>query len=163
MADTSQVKQSNRRLILSYIKDCGPVSKKEIQNQLGLSWGTVSALTNELHQEGYIVETGRQRNNGTGLDPILWDIDEGKHLVIGIDLSTKGADAVVMDMKGRSLTKSKVLFKCKEKKEVLSALYEMLDDLFDIYGNENVRSVSFSVQGMIDNDKGISCFFACDT
>ncbi len=158
MADTSQVKQTNRRLIMAFVKEHGPVSKKAIQTELGLSWGTVSTLSNELYQEGYIAEAGRQKKNGTGQDPVLWDIDEHKHLVVGVDFNVKGADAVVVDLKGRSLYKSKVLFTNKKKDEVLSVLYEMLDDIFDIYDKDAVRSLSFSMQGMIDHEKGVSLY-----
>ncbi len=158
MADTSLVKQSNRRLILSFIREHGPVSKKEIQNELGISWGTVSTLSNELSQEGYIVEVGRQQNNGTGLAPALWDINEKKHFVVGIDFNIKSADAVVVDLKGRSLYKQKVRFNSKKKEDVLAALYEMLDDIFRVYPTDEVVVISFSVQGLVDHDKGVSIY-----
>ncbi|HVU69774.1 MAG TPA: ROK family transcriptional regulator, partial [Ktedonobacteraceae bacterium] len=55
-ADIHRIREFNRRLVLNYVREHGPVSRVMIAQRLGLSRTTVSSIMDTLLQEGFVRE-----------------------------------------------------------------------------------------------------------
>ncbi len=64
--DQKSLRINNQLAILNALKDRAPLSRKRLQDETGLSWGTITYLTNELIDLGIIRETGMVTTGLTG-------------------------------------------------------------------------------------------------
>ena len=81
-----QMRKSNICVLLSEIKNNDPLSKRDLQDRTGLSWGAISSITAMLCDKGFIVPTGKQRTN-VGRKPFQLDINPNDYFIIGVDLN----------------------------------------------------------------------------
>ena len=69
------VKSRNQSSILKLLNDAGPMSRKDIAAQLGLTPASVTTLCAELMAEGMLYEVGEiQESNRVGRRKVLLDI-----------------------------------------------------------------------------------------
>src|SRR5690606_36668943 len=96
------LKQMNKRLILQTIRRRQPVSRSEIADETAISRTTVSQLTDELLQEGWIREVG-QGLSGTkgGRKPITLSINDDAAWVVGVDIGGCGTTAALCNLAGQ--------------------------------------------------------------
>ena len=73
---------------------------------LGISPGSVTALTSELIAGGYLreVESQSRAEMGRGRPPVALEVVPDKHFVIGIKLSDEQHSAVLTDFASNILT-----------------------------------------------------------
>lgn len=154
-SNSSQVRASNIRTLLTAIRDEGPISKRDLQQKTGLSWGSVSSLTAILLHHGYIVAAGKQTTSA-GRKPDELDINSGDNYIIGIDLNVTGLSGVVIDMKGRILQEWLQEFPRLDYECLLETLFSMLDEMFSAYAGKNILGVGMAVQGVVNTHDGIS-------
>jgi len=89
-------KQINRKLVLNAIKT-GPRSRAGIAQVTGLSPATVSNLTFELIDEGFVRETGVVETS-RGRPPVLLRINSAARYVVGVKVMPRSLVAVVTDL-----------------------------------------------------------------
>ena len=104
-----RVKKENRSLILKCINNNGPLSRKDIAAQTGLTPASVTQITTLLIDEGILLEVGSvQENTGTaGRKKILLDINESFSYVCSVNIEQKDTTIAICDLKGqlKNLTK----------------------------------------------------------
>src|SRR5579859_5470044 len=59
--DLQMMRESNRLLILNYVRENGPIARAAIARATGLSATTVSTIVDALLQEGFVNEGAMQR------------------------------------------------------------------------------------------------------
>ncbi len=143
--------QELMREIMKY----GPISKKELQEHTGISWGMVSALTNQLVDEKYIVSSVRQGSD-VGRKAEEFDVNPSDHLCIGIDLSQHGLVGVVTDLRGRVAKQLECTFQNPEKDTVLEEIYKMVEAFLKAFRRKKIWGIGFSVQGIVEIYEGVS-------
>lgn len=146
---------NNHQLLLWKIKGNSPISKRELQDVTGLSWGLISRLTNALTEEGYIVPYVRQ-SQGVGRKAEEYDINNERNYFIGIDLSYNGIVSVLTDMKGRIIEQNERKFAVRERECALEQLFEMTDHYFRDFRDNGIMGIGFAVQGVVNRRDGIS-------
>ena len=62
-----EMKKNNTLKVFKALKEKGVLSRREIESVTGLSWGTVSAVTNELLSRGFVA--AQKESSGTGRPP----------------------------------------------------------------------------------------------
>jgi len=67
------------RQIIKY----GPISKKELQERTGVSWGTVSGLITQLVEDKFVVPSLRQTNE-VGRKAEEFDVNSADHLCLAL-------------------------------------------------------------------------------
>lgn len=160
MNSNTKLRQKNLNSILRIVREKGPISKRDMQKELGLSWGTISTLTNEFYENEYIIVADVvPSNTASRTDTVLWDVNSDKNLVIGIDLTINQAIATVTDLKGRTIDKEVMFFKVKEWDAILEDLYVLVDPLVDKYTEKQIMAISFSAQGVVDTIRGVMVMF----
>ena len=144
--------------VFSEIQTQGPIMRREIQNNTGLSWGAVSTVTSNLIKAGLVFES--ETDMGTvGRRPQEVDINVNDHFFLGIDLNFTGLIAVAIDLKG-NVIKSRVSAMLKNNYEyVLDSLFQMLDYMINReLAGYHFLGVGIAVQGVVDRKNGISCY-----
>ena len=94
------MRSTNMLSVFNCIRKHGPISKRRIQEETGLSWGAVSTFSADLLERGIISETGRV-DTGSRRSATAFDINLENNLIIGIDTNVIGMTGVIIDLKSR--------------------------------------------------------------
>ena len=152
--------RTNVQQIFQQIVDNGPISRRELQEITGFSWGLISQVTNRLIAEGYIVAMDDMISAGVGRRAEKIDIVPDNHFFIGVDIDCDGMYAVVTDMKGRIVESEHYAWPQRIIDQVLQKLYDVLDALMEKYADKNITSIGVSTQGITDTARGISVYIS---
>lgn len=152
--------RTNVQQIFQQIVDNGPISRRELQEITGFSWGLISQVTNRLIAEGYIVAEDDLTSAGVGRRAEKIDVIPNNHFYIGVDIDSDGMYAVVTDMKGRLVESERYSWPQKVCAQVLQTLYGVLDGLMEKYADKNITSIGVSTQGITDVAQGISVYIS---
>lgn len=85
-AHLSHVRDINRRIVLNYVRDKGPISRAEIARQTSLQRSTVSTIVDAILAEGLIEEIGMGQSTG-GRCPTLLKLNSTGAAALGIDIA----------------------------------------------------------------------------
>lgn len=146
---------SNIHSIFTCIKNNSPLSKRDLQEKTGLSWGVISSVTSTLCDNRYVILTGKQETR-VGRKPFELGINTDEHLIIGIDLHISSLRGVVTDLKGRPVKEWLRLFSETEYTSVLNMLLGLLDEITKEFAARHIMGIGLAVQGVVDSEKGIS-------
>lgn len=98
-SNAGQTREFNRRLVLELIRQKAPVTRIEIARLTGLTPATVTNITAQLIQEGFVLELGR-RAQGRGQPPVELDINPKAAYTVGLHLDRDVLSGVLVDLKG---------------------------------------------------------------
>lgn len=145
--------------VLDVIRRCGPVSRKQISDITGLSWGGMTKIVNKLFDHGYIVEEKDENGSGAGRTPGLIRVNGNRHVVAGFDLNREGFEARVMNLCGDVLKTYGENIVYEGKEDLLRAILGFIGGVLREYEEKNVLSAGIAMQGVLDVDRGISVRF----
>ncbi len=152
------MRKANTLTILNYIKNNELVTKREIEDGTGLSWGTVSIITGELKEQGIITECSSSQTS-LGRTPRELDFNSKTNLMIGIDINSRGITAVIIDLKCRVLNS---IFKGiiqNDRASILQQAISMTHQLIQyLDGAPHIIGIGVAMQGAVDTTRGISLF-----
>lgn len=146
--------RSGVQTILQTIKEQGPISKRELQEMTGLSWGHVSQVTKRFLEEGYIVVEEQEMTAGRTRD--LVDINRNDNYFIGVDLNSQRIRVVLTDMKGRIIYEVRETWDKSEREVVLETIIKVIDRIIIQYCDKKIIGIGFAVQGIVDIMEGVS-------
>ncbi|MFC4766237.1 ROK family transcriptional regulator [Effusibacillus consociatus] len=104
------MKQMNRAAILQLLRDQGQLSRAALAELTALSKPSISALVDELIQEGWIREVGIGESSG-GRRPILLEINAEGFAIVGAVFEGTGLELAVSDLNGELLAEKHVVIK----------------------------------------------------
>ncbi len=90
-------KAVNLSLVLNLVKSSGPLSRAEIATRSGLSAATVSNLSAELIESGFVHETGVVETS-RGRPPVMLSLNSKAKYVVGVKVMPGSLVAVVTDL-----------------------------------------------------------------
>ena len=155
MKSNVELRQKNMLTLLQAVRENGPIQKRQLQTITGLSWGTVSTMTAELMERGYLQILGKQSTEA-GRRPDMLDISDQDHIAIGVDFHATGVIAVATDMRGRILRSMTAQFPEAKRAAALETLFEILDQMVEACRGRHVLGIAFALQGVVDVNRGIS-------
>ena len=159
MAETVRhdlMRTTNMLSVFDCIRKHGPVSKRMIQEETGLSWGAVSSFSSVLLERGVISEAGRV-DAGAGRSAIAFDIDLENNLILGIDANVIGMTGVVIDLKSRVKTTIHQELCSHRIEELLEQMKRIIREL--ISGVQNpaaIKGIGVAFPGHVDSQRGYS-------
>ena len=65
-AHLSHIRDINRRIVLNYVRDKGPISRAEIASETALQRSTISLIVDELKTGGLLEEVYGESTGGVG-------------------------------------------------------------------------------------------------
>lgn len=101
-SNKQMIKQVNRRSILRFLWDQEKASRAEIARKLYLNPATITNLTRELMEEGWLSETEGGDSSG-GRPPILLKLNRKKMRLIGVDVGIHSLKFGVVNGEGEML------------------------------------------------------------
>lgn len=155
MNENTRLRQQSIKTVLRVLCSSGPLSKRELQNITGFSWGNISSITAKLLDEGLIVASGKQ-DTFVGRKPEAFDVNTGDNYIIGIDFNIEGVLTAVCDLRGRVVKTYTAPFVKKNKDAVLDTLYATVGSALDDCRGKKVAYIAIAMQGEVDAAGGIS-------
>lgn len=152
-----QNQPNNIQQLLFEIMRNGPLSKKELQQNTGFSWGFVSEKTNKLLEKKNIVSDVRQ-SKSVGRKTEELDINPNRNYILGVEISYRRIKIVVTDMRGRILEKETKEFEPEQREYeiVMSNLIDLMDNYYEKHKKNNIKGVGVALQGIVDREAGVS-------
>ncbi len=164
-----RVRQQNRALILNYINDHGPSSRKDIAYATGLTQASVTQITTALIQEGILREGDivKESEKTVGRRKVLLHIDAEAFLVLAVnaepDFTTVAVcdlmGSVVADRDGNQLLHQFMTQKDLPPKEFLLHIAEICSELKGQIPDTikgHIECISYATTGIVDREAGIS-------
>lgn len=156
LEDMSQV---NCASVLRVIQEHGEISRKQISDMTGLSWGGMTKIVNKLFEHKYIIEEKSGTLGGAGRIPGMLSIHKEKHLVAGVDINKTGLSAYVTDLSGgiKQQYFEENIYTGKE--ELLQNILDFFQKIFGDFTDGKIEAAGIAMQGGIDAEHGLSVSF----
>lgn len=156
------MRELNLNSILRLIRHCGPLTRRQIEAALDLSWGAVSGATATLLQGGYIKEIKSAESAGAGRTPVALIANPDDHFLLGLDVNRSGLCGIVTDMTGRVLLHTKADPAADTRDEWIAEIEMLIQRLLHFAGKRKVLAIGIAMQGAIDAKNGISANFPAE-
>ncbi len=98
-ADSRLQNKINRSMIFHFLREHGQGTRVQIAKELRISEPTVSRITSDLVNQGYVVEAGKLVTDG-GKRPSLLKVNPGKGYIVVIDLVKARLKLAIMNFNG---------------------------------------------------------------
>jgi len=150
------IRAINRSSVLNSIRTLGPISRKEIALQTGLSAATVTGITAELIDENLVFEKEIGDSSG-GRRPILLALNkQGRHM-IGVKLSVDHITAALTDLEATVLKKRIVQLPSHDLLPTIQALGKVVADLIadGAISKDKILGVGIGLAGIVDAENGV--------
>ena len=155
------VKVRNRRAILELIYRSKKIPRKDIATQLGLTPAAITLITNDLIQEGILIETEKKESNSRGRREVLLQINAKKFYVIGVSITRNHYELIAMDLNKEILYQNKfrtVDFH-HDAKQILAAIMETIQsDILSssVINKKKLLGIGVSTLGIVNSETGVS-------
>ena len=107
------LKRRNRMQILRVIRELGPISRVDVASELEITRAAVTIITNEMIEEGVLIEIGEAPVNAEKLQKgrrkILIDINENSRFALGATVDEKEVTVGLTNLDSDILDKSSMV------------------------------------------------------
>lgn len=141
--------------ILEIVRRFGPITRPEISRTLGLNIVTVSNYIEEFINKNLVFEKEFDISEG-GRRPILLDINPESGFVIGIGVNLLNIVGVLVDFKGKVLTRSSLERKDIGVRDIVNCIIEIISQIVSKTKNNNtkIKGVGIGIAGIINKKDG---------
>lgn len=152
-----------RRQVFDYIRGAGLCARIDIANSLNISPGSVTAITADLIEAGYIKEVTSPARDGEpirGRPPVSLGVCQEAFYVAGLKLSDHKHTAVIVDFAGRVVASAEMVHNRPKRstEDLLDEAYELLKQALAKCNLllEQVSALGLGMPGLIDNAAGLA-------
>lgn len=150
------MKLANIFEVLSLIRREGALTRKEIQESMGLSWGGVSQIVARLLDIGYVCEVKKTGEVCTGRTPSAIMVNTEDNFFLGVDVNVSGIYAKVIDLAGNTVISEGGRANTENKESFLQSIFSVLDGVKEKLGRKTVLAAGVAMQGRVDSENGVS-------
>jgi N-acetylglucosamine repressor len=104
IARPNTIRDINRQIVLSYIRERTPISRADIARETNLQRSSVSSIVDSLQMAGLIEEIGSGKSSG-GRKPTLLKLKTGTPVALGVDITPRNITIAISDLTGKVLDK----------------------------------------------------------
>lgn len=144
--------------ILQYYINNGENSLADLAKEMNLSIPTVSKLVNELIEEGYVIDFGKQETNG-GRRPSIYGLNPDSGYFVGADLKRFRINLALINFKGEMMdSKLSIPFNYENTQESFDSVCEIIDDFVNQLSipKSKILSVGINISGRVNTQTGMS-------
>jgi predicted NBD/HSP70 family sugar kinase len=152
-ATRQHTRNHNSRLVLRVIYEDEAISRADIARKTGLTRTTVSAVVNELIEQGLIEETGAGQSSGGRL-PILLRVVHESHCVAALSFEDTQIVGALVDMRGGIQRRVSVPLQGYRPEDLPGYLTQLLDDL-TADPAPHILGIGLSMPGIVDPVRGM--------
>lgn len=160
--DHSVMRELNRTLVLDVVRQRSPVSRAAISRETSLAKPTVSAIVEDLVEEGLVREVGvGPTASGGGRPPILLEFNARSQFIVGVQVGVRRTNLVVADALGHELDRRQISTPNGSADKALRAIAEQVNQLVKSSGaaRKRLSAVGVCIPGLIDMHSG-TCLLA---
>lgn len=144
--------------ILQYYINNGENNLADLAKEMNLSIPTVSKLVNELIEEGYVIDFGKQETNG-GRRPSIYGLNPDSGYFVGVDLKRFRINLALINFKGEMIdSKLSIPFNYENTQESFDSVCEIIDDFVNQLSipKSKILSVGINISGRVNTQTGMS-------
>ena len=156
--DTTSKNSLIKREILKLCIDSGSYSIADLSSKINASVPTVTKLINELIDEGFLQDLGKQGTSG-GRRPSIYGLNPKAGFFVGVDIARQHFHIAICDFKGELIDFIQdIEFVLEDNPESFRALCMMIRTSVTHSGRSwsNVLGVGVSLSGRVNPEKGYS-------
>lgn len=154
-----EMSNGNCASVLSVIRNCGVLSRKQISDITGLSWGGMTKIVNRLTEHGYIIEEKLENTSGAGRTPGVLKVNDKKYYVIGLDINRAGFGAYVMNLCGELISSYEREVTISDRESLIHNIFDFTEMIIGNFAERQLLSIGVAMQGVVDAKKGLSVSF----
>jgi predicted NBD/HSP70 family sugar kinase len=156
LGNRNLIRGINRSLVLTTIKNLGPINRAEVARYTGLSPATVSGITADLIEDDLIFEKEIGDSSG-GRPPILLALNPSGGYVVGIKLTESQAIGALTDLEATVLTKQTNPLAGQSSLDVIDTLTDLVHDLLRsaLRPERKLLGVGVGLAGIVDSTRGV--------
>lgn len=150
-------KNVNRMALLRMVREQAGISRADLSERSGLTRSTVSALIEELIDEGWLVEADVLATGAVGRRPTPLGLDGTRIVLLGADLGPDAIRVVAASIRGEVLEASQAALRSKDPDEACQQLAEMATALSARMTRRGGRLLGIGVglHGAVDKRSGV--------
>ena len=152
----TEMKQVNAAGVLALILSSGPVTRKQLQERTGLSWGAISQITAGLLTGGYLRESRRTAPAGPGRAPAHLEADPDRCRVIGLDVNCSALRATVTALDGTEIASFTGASAFGNAAQFMEGILDIAERAIRAADGRRVLCMGIAMQGRVDPEKGVS-------
>ena len=153
-----RVKEVNQFLIREKIYRCGPVSRINVAESLGLTLPTITTNVNKMLSDGLIHEIeDKGSRKKLGRHTMLVDIAPESRLYLGIEIRRGFRTAVIVDLRGKVLASASDFRRINGYEDALANAAGLAKDVMAErnVGVPDISSVGICAPGLVDTEAGV--------
>lgn len=155
------VKIKNRCSILELVYQSRQIPRKDIAKTLGLTPAAITLITNDLIEEGILVEKAKKESRARGRREVLLEIQAEKFSVIGISITRHHFEILCTDLSTKELYRKRVNTAefHSDPDLILNAIADRIEtDILSssVLKKKKLLSIGISTLGIVQTDLGIS-------
>ncbi|SFE67109.1 ROK family transcriptional regulator [Roseivivax sediminis] len=160
IAPMSDVQRPLRQQIFERVRASGAISRAQVAKDLGISPASVTTLTSDLIEAGFLTEVAAPRDGqdgSRGRPPVALGVRADAFAVCGIKLSDREHGVVILDFAGRELAATCAPAAGTETlDETLSTLDRLIEDVCSRAGidRRDLSALGVGLPGFVDAPSG---------
>ncbi len=155
--DQELMKKSNKKTILSLIRERNPISRAQLAKITRMSPTSVSRIVTELMELGLVKETDLT-TSGVGRKASLLATDPSSTHIIALHMDSDYSTIGIVDFDGRIIGKKEFKFSSKDSswQDIIDQLCKIVGTRIDKEENQdiNIIGIGVALPGIIDGQKG---------
>ncbi len=157
-SETDSKNAALKRQIIKLCIESGSYSIADLSSKINASVPTVTKLINELIDEGFLQDLGKQGTSG-GRRPSIFGLNPGAGFFVGVDIARQHFHIAICDFKGELIDFIQdIEFVLEDSPESFRSLCQMIRASFVHTGRDwnQVLGVGVSLSGRVNPEKGYS-------
>ncbi len=148
VASSETARDINRRIVLNLVRKHQPISRASLARRSGMQRSTVSAITEQLISERWVVE-GATGHLPRGRKPTFLHLNSDRAGIIGVDIHPEATTLAVSSVDMRILAHESMATG-REPKDFIERLGRRIMDLMRAHPKSSYEGIGISVPGRID-------------
>jgi predicted NBD/HSP70 family sugar kinase len=147
-ASNETVRDINRRIVLNLVRKHQPISRATLARRSGLQRSTVSAITEQLITERWVIE-GAVGSAPRGRRPTFLHLNSDRAALIGVDIRASTTTVAVAGMDGHFVAQESIPTG-RDPQEFISRLSRRICDLMHAHPRSSYEGIGISIPGRLE-------------
>ena len=140
------MKQLNISVVLKAVMGNGALSRADIAKITGLTPASITNITKELMEKGYLVQSRIGESSG-GRPPIILELNPNARYIIGVSIGVGKIEVVISNIIAKILIKKSVDLENQDrnKDNVLSIIVNVVNEIIDESGIHKEKIIGVGI------------------
>lgn len=147
LASSEMARDINRDIVLEFIRFRQPVSRVDLSRLSGLQPSTISAIVEDLIEEGWVKE-GAVIRGGRGRPSTMLSVNDDL-VTLALDIRPNQAIVAVVDLSGRFLS-HEAITTATDPNAAIEKLVKKMRSLCSLHSDKKFEGIGVSIPGRVD-------------